>query len=291
MTSLNRAYLRQAGFFSGPEPRLFGHRGASARAPENTIESFGLALAAGAPYLELDVRLSADGALVVAHDSSVIRTSGRRGQVEKLTLGVLREFDAGWGFTPDHGHSFPYRGRGLRIPTLEEVLTSFPEARLTIEIKRSRDGIADAVGQAIRRSCADQRVLVASFEHDILCRFREVAPSVPTAFSKLEVRQFLARVRERNFATYQPPGEALQVPEYFGLRRVVSPAFLDAAHGLGVEVHVWGVNEIANLRRLVSLGVDGLIVDDPAVVLAAIEEFGETARTASVPGAAPHVGS
>ena len=290
MTRFKRAYLRTE-FFSGPEPRLFAHRGASARAPENTLESFRLALAAGAPYFELDVRLSADGSLMVIHDPSVIRTTSRRGQVEKLTLGVLRELDAGWGFTPDHGHSFPYRGRGLRIPTLEEVLTSFPEARLTIEIKRSRPGVAEAVAQVVRRLAADSRILVASFEHDLLCRFRELAPSVPTAFSKLEVRQFLARVREGSFADYQAPGEALQVPEYFGLRRVVSPALLDAAHARGVEVHVWGVNEISNLRRLVSLGVDGLMVDDPAAVLAAIEELGETSRAASAASAAPRAGS
>lgn len=291
MTSLAGAYLRRTGFFSGPEPRLFAHRGASARAPENTLESFRLALAAGAPYLELDVRLSADGELMVIHDSSVIRTTGRRGQVEKVTFAVLRELDAGWGFTPDHGHSYPYRGRGLRIPTLEEVLQTFPEARLTIEIKRSREGVADAVARVIRRTLADSRVLVASFEHEVLGRFREVASSIPTAFSKVEVRQFLARVREQSFAGYQPPGEALQVPEYFGLRRVVTPAVLDAAHRLGLEVHVWGVNEIANLRRLIALGVDGVMVDDPAAVLAATDQFGEASRAASASGALPHAGS
>jgi len=127
---------RESGFFSGPEPRLFAHRGASARSPENTLESFRLARKAGAPYLELDVHLSVDGQVVVIHDNSVSRTTGRRGRVERMTLAEIRRLDAGHEFTLDRGRSFPYRAQGLLIPTLEEVLEEFPEARIAIELGR-----------------------------------------------------------------------------------------------------------------------------------------------------------
>ena len=116
---------KKNGFFSGPEPRLFAHRGASALAPENTIESFRLARNAGAPYLELDVHLSADGHVIVIHDNSVSRTTGRRGRVEKMTLTEIRRLDGGHEFTLDRGRSYPYRGKGLVIPTLEEMINRY----------------------------------------------------------------------------------------------------------------------------------------------------------------------
>lgn len=265
--------MRRWSYFSVPEPRLFGHRGASALAPENTIEAFRRALEA-TPYIELDVRLTADAHVVVIHDASIIRTTGRRGRVEKMTLEALQVLDAGFGFTLDHGHSFPFRGRGIRVPTLEEVLRSFPEALLNVEIKRTREDAAEAVAETLLRLDAAGRVLVASFEHDVLRRFRVAAPEVPTNFSRTEVRHFLARVREQSFDGYAPPGAALQVPEFFGLRRVVSPPFIEAAHRLGVEVHVWGVKDVLDIRRFLALGVDGVMVDDPAAVAGVVDEYG-----------------
>lgn len=272
------------GFFTGPEPRLFAHRGASALAPENTVESFRLARNAGAPYLELDVHLSADGHVVVIHDNSVSRTTGRRGRVERMSFSELRRLDAGHEFTLDRGRSFPYRGRGLRIPTLEEVLREFPEARFTIEIKKTRKGIGRAVLDVIRGCDATERVLVASHEHTHLQEFRSLDGDVPTSFSKSEVRAFLACVRAGDTNGYQAPGNALQVPEYFGLRRVTSVAFIEAAHRLGVEVHVWTVNEPVHMRRLLRWGVDGIMTDDPARALASVGELAGVAEAVAPPG-------
>lgn len=255
-------------FFSGPAPRLFAHRGASARAPENTLESFRLAREQGAPYLELDVHLSADGELVVIHDSSVSRTTGRRGRVENMTLAELRKLDAGYKFTMDHGRTFPYRGKGLKIPTLDEVLETFPEMRITIELKPTRAGVAEKLAEKLRLHHAEERVIVASSEHELLGRFREVAPRVATSFSKDEVKDFLARLRGGGMDGYRPPGMAFQVPEYKGLRRVVSKPVIDAVHRLGVEIHVWTVNEPVHIARLLDWGVDGIMTDDPGRAIA-----------------------
>ena len=275
---------QKGGLFSGPEPRLFAHRGASALAPENTMESFRLARSAGVPYLELDVHLTADGHVVVIHDNSVSRSTGRRGRVERMSLSEIRRLDAGHEFTLDRGRSFPYRGQGLRIPTLEEVLQDFPEARITVEIKKTRKGIGAAVLDVIRRCHAMERVLVASHEHQHLQEFRSLDGDVPTGFSKTEVRGFLARVRGGDTSSYHAPGNALQVPEYFGLRRVTSVALIEAAHRLGLEVHVWTVNEPVHMKRLLRWGVDGIMTDDPARAMASVAELAGVVEAVAPPG-------
>ncbi len=266
------------GFLAGPEPRIFAHRGASAGAPENTLEAFRVAWEQGAPYLEMDVRSSADGAVMVIHDASVSRTTGRRGRIENMTFGDIRRLDAGYTFTPDHGRTFPYRGKGIAIPTLEEVLNAFPEARLNIEIKPSRAGLERAVLDIIRRHGAESRVFVAAHEHELIERFRALDGDVLTGFSKKEVREFLSRVKGKGFDGYRPQGVALQVPEYFGLRRILSPAFIDAAHRFEREVHVWTVNQPLRMKRLLGWGVDGIMTDDPARAFDAVEVLGTSAR-------------
>lgn len=258
-------------FFSGPSPRLFGHRGASASAPENTLESFRLAREQGASYIELDVHLSADGEVVVIHDQSVSRTTGRRGRVENMTLGELRKLDSGYKFTTDHGRTFPYRDRGVTIPTLDEVLEASPNLGIVIELKRTREQIVVALAQKLRAHGAEDRVIVASHEHRLIAGFREEAPMVATSFSKDEVRDFLVRVRSGSLQGYRPPGVAFQVPEYKGLRRVVSKPVIDAVHGFDVEVHVWTVNEPVHISRLLDWGVDGIMTDDPARAVRNVE--------------------
>ena len=214
----------------------------------------------------MDVHLTADGVPVIIHDNSVSRTTGRRGRVENMSLAEFQRLDAGYKFTMDYGRTFPYRGKGLTMPTLDEVLTKFPDVGLTLELKKTRSGVEQVVATCLRRRGAEQRVIVASHHHDLLQRFRGVAPDVATSFSKDEVRDFLGRLRGGGLADYRPPGTAFQVPEYKGLRRVVSKPVIDAVHELDVEVHVWIVNEPIHITRLLEWGVDGIMTDDPACV-------------------------
>jgi glycerophosphoryl diester phosphodiesterase len=195
-----------------------------------------------------------------------------------MTFDAIRRLDAGYRFTPDHGRTFPYRGRGLVIPTFEEVLEAFPRARLNVEIKRSRDGIEEEAASMIRRYEASERIVVAAREHAIVERFRTIDGGVHTSFSKDEVREFLGRVRANDFRYYKPPGAALQVPEYHGLRRVLSQGVIEAAHRVGVEVHVWIVNEPNHIERLLDRGVDGVMTDDPARALTEVEALGGSSR-------------
>jgi len=250
---------------------LFAHRGASACAPENTLESFRLARRQGAPYLEMDVHLTADDEPVIIHDNSVSRTTGRRGRVENMSSAELRQLDAGHKFSTDYGRTFPYRDKGVTIPTLDEVLESFPGTGITLELKRTKGSIERIVSERLHRHGATDRVIVASHEHDVLERFRSLAPTVATSFSKDEVREFLARVRSGDLSGYRAPGAAFQVPEYKGLRRVVSKPVIDAIHAFDIEVHVWTVNEPVHMTRLLEWGVDGIMTDDPALALANVE--------------------
>ncbi|MEA2722260.1 MAG: glycerophosphoryl diester phosphodiesterase [Gemmatimonadales bacterium] len=139
---------------------VIAHRGASGSAPENTLEAFDLALRQGADAFELDVRLTADGVPVVIHDPTMERTTARRHSVAGETLAQLREADAGARFSPDGGRSFPFRGSGVVIPTLAQVLDTFPDMPLLLDIKESR--AQAAVRQLLLEKRAADRTVLAS---------------------------------------------------------------------------------------------------------------------------------
>src|SRR5215210_1913668 len=152
----------------GDWPPIFAHRGASARAPENTLEAFRLAVEAGAGGLELDVRVTRDGEVVVIHDASVDRTTEGSGAVAGMTLAELRSLDAGYRFSPDGGSTYPYRGRGLGIPTLAGVYEEFPTARVNLDIKGPGQEAEEAVLRVIRSAGAEERSLVVSDDHAVV---------------------------------------------------------------------------------------------------------------------------
>ena len=237
------------------------------------MAAFRLAFEIGTPYFELDVHLTSDHELVVVHDSSVSRTTGKRGRVENMELSAIRALDAGFNFSPDHGRTFPFREKGLVIPTLEEVLESFPRTFFTIEIKRSPEGIVDVLAERIEHTGAKDRVVVAAHDHNLLSAFRLRSPQLPTGFSEMEVRDFLQRCQSRDFKGYRPEGVAFQVPEYHGLRRIVSKPVIELIHRLGIEIHVWTVNEPVHMERLLDWGVDGIMTDDPQRAITTVKRF------------------
>src|SRR5215210_664900 len=159
----------------GEWPVNLAHRGASALAPENTFEAFRLAVEDGAGGLELDVHMTRDGHIVVIHDATVDRTTNGSGAVSEMTLDELRKLDAGHNFSPDGGPIRPYRGRGVRVPRLGEVLEGFPVVAVNIEIKTGTPGIEETVLGVLREANALGRTLVVSTPHDIVKRFRKVS--------------------------------------------------------------------------------------------------------------------
>lgn len=254
-------------YLQGDRPLVLAHRGGADLAPENTMAAFQNAVDLGVDILELDVHTTADGTVVVIHDESVDRTTDGTGAVHDSTLADLRQLDAGYEFSPDNGQTFPFRGQGIGIPTLEEVFAAFPDMRINVEIKQSDPPIEAAVLEVIERAGAQQRVLVGSEYDDVMARFRSLAPDIATSAATNEVRNFYLAQLLRVSAIYRPLADAFQVPEYSGSTHVVTPSFVDAAHHHGVKVHVWTVNDAETMQRLLDIGVDGIITDRPDVAL------------------------
>jgi glycerophosphoryl diester phosphodiesterase len=254
----------------GSPPRIFGHRGASGIAPENTMPAFEAAIEGGADRLELDVHASSDGHIVVFHDATLERTTNGKGPIGERTLAELLSLDAGYHFRAPDG-SYPFRDRGVRIPTLAELLGAFPGIPLNVEVKQSEPAIEAEVLAVLDRFEARERTLLAAEVDSIMARIRAAAPEAKTGFSVGEIAEFLGRHRD---PSYRPRGCALQVPPAFGDIIIITPDTIAAAHALGVEVHAWTINDEAEMERLLDLGVDGLITDYPARAAAVLRRRG-----------------
>jgi glycerophosphoryl diester phosphodiesterase len=254
-------------------PVNFAHRGASARAPENTLEAFRLAVEAGAGGLELDVRMTRGGEVVVIHDATVDRVTDGSGAVAGMTLDEVRRFDAGYSFSPDGGRTFPYRGRAVRIPTLAEVYEEFPDIYVNADIKEAQPEAEEAVLSVIKDAAAEGRTLVASTDHAVLRRFRKVSGGhISTGASRREIAAFYVLSRLHLEALVSPAYEALQVPvEHRGIK-LVTPRFVRAAHSRGVRVDVWTINDVAEMNQLLDLGVDVIMTDRPEVLESLLRE-------------------
>ena len=250
-----------ASYFSGPRPRLFGHRGAAGLAPENTLPSFERAIADGAGYLELDVHATRDGVVVVIHDATLERTTDGVGPVNAQRYTELCRYDAGFRFSADG--SAPYRGRGIRVPALEELLDAFPAVPLNIEIKQLEPPIERGVVALLESKNALDRVVLAAEDDRIMERIRAEAPEVATSASYGEGLEFFERSFSDRFAEYAPVARALQVPVEIGGVRLVTAETIAAAHRFGLEMHVWTINEESEMTQLLDLGVDGVMSDFP----------------------------
>ena len=241
-------------------PLLIAHRGGAGLAPENTMAAFTLSAQLWHPDMfELDVHSSADGVCVVMHDPTVDRTTNGAGLVSAMTLAELQKLDAGYRFTPDGGKTFPFRGQGVRIPTIDEVLAAFPEMRLTIELKT-----ADAqkpLFAAIERAGAQDRVIAAGEYRRYRTEFGAWKGCVSAC--REDAIPFLAMHLLRLSRFVRMNAHVVQTCERLRGRQILSPSLIRALHAKNVQVHVWTVNERADMERLLDWGVDGIITDRP----------------------------
>jgi glycerophosphoryl diester phosphodiesterase len=243
-------------------PLLIAHRGGSALAPENTLAAFEVgAHTWGADMTELDVHATADGHCVVIHDATVDRTTDGTGEVAAMTLAQLRELDAGHRYTRD-GRTYPFRGRGVTVPTFEEVLEALPAMRFTVEVK---DGRAQRpLFDAIRRFNARDRVIAAGMHERDRTLFPEYRGAV--SGSTEELKRFYVRYRLGLARFFPPRADVVQVPERWRGMRLVTPRLVSALAKFDVPVHVWTVDVPADMHRLLDWGVEGIITDRPDVL-------------------------
>jgi glycerophosphoryl diester phosphodiesterase len=237
------------------QPVIFAHRGASAHAPENTLAAFELALEQGADAVELDVKLSADGHVVVIHDATVDRTTGAHGRVKDMSLAELRALSAGSFFSSRYSTE--------KIPMLEEVFESLGK-KLFINVELTnyntpRDHLVESVCILVKKFSLQKHVLFSSFYASNLSKAHSYLPEVPCGL--LALNGWLgAWARSFGFA--------------FGKYAALHPNLVDVTreqiqrvHRLKGRVHIWTVNLEADIRRLFSWGVDGIFTDDPGLAV------------------------
>jgi glycerophosphoryl diester phosphodiesterase len=218
----------------------------------------------GYRYLETDLHSTRDGVLVLIHDDTLERVSDGSGPVWENTLDELKRFDAAHHFSPDGGRTYPYRGQGVTVPTLEEVLEAFPDVLLNVDIKQEQPPIVATLADFIEGRGLQKRFLVTSFVDRRVQEFRSASGgAVATSGAMRETLRFWLASRLRLERLLRVRFDALQVPARYGSLTVVDRRFVDAAHRRGLHVHVWTVDEPAEMRRLLGLGVDGLMSDRP----------------------------
>jgi glycerophosphoryl diester phosphodiesterase len=232
---------------------LYAHRGDSAEIAENTIEAFRGALAVGADALEMDVHLTRDGHVVVAHDPTGERTARQRAAIRDLTLAEVKSWDL---------------GGGLRVPTLAEVVAAFPTARLNVELKPTDPAIVPAAIAAI--GAASDRTLIVSFHVDSIRLVRKMGYAGRTGLARREVLELLATPRR----LWRRRGDAAQLPRWLGHRYVV-----EKCHAVGLTVDFWTVDDPGEARRLVALGADGIMTNDPSKIGPALGKLPPAAAT------------
>jgi glycerophosphoryl diester phosphodiesterase len=242
---------------------VIAHRGGRRLWPENTLFAYQKAGELGVDVIEMDLHSTKDGVLVMMHDDTVDRTTDGSGAIQDFTLAELKRLDAGYNWTDDEGASYPFRGQGIVVPTMQEVFTALPHARLNIEIKQVEPSIVQPFCKQIREYDMTEKVLVASFDQGTIHHFRQVCPEVATTAGEDEVRVLYGMSYLYLGNLYSPASEAVQVPEYSGSIHVLIPRFVRTAQGRNLDVHVWTVNELEELQHMLDLGVDGIITDYP----------------------------
>lgn len=267
MSRLERPFLAR-----GAAPLNIAHRGGAEENPESTMLAFRHAVErARADILELDVWLTRDEEVVVFHDDHIDRTTDGEGLIRDSSLQALQRLDAAYGFEwPPSSGRYPHRGSGLWIPTLEEILTAFPEVRINIDLKDDDTALASAVLDILRRLDAYDRVCLGSF-HDSMMRW--VAAKAPERICLSAPPEVVAEIvyaaqrgRDAVADVRRWAYDVMQIPRsMYGLILINRP-LVEAYHRAGWNVHVWTINAPEDWKTLCGLDVDGIVTDRPSAL-------------------------
>jgi len=254
-------------------PLVIAHRGGGALAPENTMSAFELADSSGADVLEADVQPSRDGRIMVIHDATVDRTSNGSGSVAALTLGELKSLDFGWRFDPpgETGHSL--RGRGVTIPTLEELFDRLPGRVFSIDIRSKDSRFAAEVVRLVVRRGLTKHVIFGSFWHGVTRSLLRATPRVAVSADTLAGLRLLAASYLPVPRRWIPRADAYMLPARLGSLRTVTPLLVQTAHRAGRRVYAWTVDDPELMRALLGIGADGIITNRTDIATAVRREF------------------
>lgn len=243
--------------------RLYGHRGAPAECPENTLPSFSRAVELGVDALETDVHLTQDEHVVVAHDPDGRRMADTPREIRNSRLEELYTWDFGFGFLDESGER-PFLGTGVGILLFDELLDAFPNLPLNVDLKARDRRLVDKVVKTLQARGEEERVLLASFDSDVLQWVRDAGYKGPVGLGRKEIARLLSVpekvLRRLPFITSR---QAVQVPVRYGPLRFDTERFISKCHRLGLRVDFWTINDPAEAERLLALGADGIMTDDP----------------------------
>ncbi len=248
-------------------PLVIAHQGGDHLRPGNTMFAFQNAADLGVDVLEMDLHITKDGILVLIHDETIDRTTDGTGEVEAMTYEELQQYDAGYDWTRDGGATYPFRGQGITIPMLEDVFNTFPNTRMTIELKKTNASMAQPFCGLIRQYGMEDKVLVASFYDERIQEFRRECPEVATSSARTETTVFVLMTKAFLGGFFTPHFYALQVPEESSGITVMTPSFIRAAHARNLRVEPWTINDEETMRKFIEWGVDGIITDRPDLML------------------------
>jgi glycerophosphoryl diester phosphodiesterase len=251
------------------------HGGGDGLFPENTMYAYEQSVVVGSEVIDVDVRLSKDGQPVAIHDSVVDRTTNGRGKVEMLTVAKLKSLDAGYRFAK--GKQFPFRGRGIVVPTLDELLQRFPKLLFSLDLKDERVSMNDPVCSALRKYKRTNDVFVGSNNDAQILAFRKSCVGVRTSATMVDVSAS-QKARETSDPDFVPDVFVDQPPYRVNGRTLVDADSLAFAHSHGVAILTWVVDDPKDMKKLVQLGVDGIYTRRPDLLAKVIREEKKTKK-------------
>jgi glycerophosphoryl diester phosphodiesterase len=266
-------------FFNTSRPLVFGHKGCGGDVPENTIMSFDKGVKDGADVLEMDLRMTKDGTIVISHDAFLEGQTNGKGWIRDLTLAELKKLDAGYKFSPDDGKTFPFRGAGCAIPTLEEVFQRYPGIRMNIDLKSRNPLMAKKVVDLLIKYNRADITITGSFWHNNVARLRQEMKTRGvhdiTCASSDEVTDDIMAANA-NVPPIKSPLIVFEVPVELGDVKVITPEFIKRAHDKGRVVIPWTINDEKEMEQLFKMGVDGIVTDKPALAKKVIEKLAQS---------------
>jgi glycerophosphoryl diester phosphodiesterase len=245
---------------------VYAHRGANTELPENTLEAFRLAVELGADALETDVHLTRDGAIVVHHDPTGLRTASTREAIADRTLEDVRRWNLGFGFRNADGTGLV--NAVYRVPTLSEFLEAFPDIRVNLDVKPPSTEAARVVIEMVRRHGAEERVLLTSFYDHVVRAVRAAGYKGETGLARAEVLRVLAAPAGTP-RWLLPDGVRAQIPLRVGRLSLARETLVRRLQGLGYAVDFWVVNTADDAKLAREVGADGVMTDDPRTVVPA----------------------
>lgn len=260
--------------FFNQETVVLAHRGDSASFPENTLPAFESAVRMGVHVIETDVHLTSDREVVIWHDNTMERMTGDKRLINEMSWKEISQINGGYCFTRDGGKTYPYRENPIRPILLKELLSRFPQMRFNVDLKDNAPALAEGYAKILKDLSCINRVITASFHSKLLEYYRTLIPQGLTSCTSGEVLKLLFIYHTGTSFFHNPKRLGIiQIPEYSGRVKILTPRFIRFLHRNGYIVQVWTINDESEMYRFLQMGVDGIFTDRPALLMTCLKNL------------------